>query len=144
MNHTKCIRCNAEQLTIKQAFYRGVQGVFAQGKPSINSLKAAIVTSGPCVYNAPDGSHCAIGHIPKQPELLEEGNPYINRSGDIIALEIERQTGVAPNEVLEDLQNAHDKAARLPRLTDSDFITAFMERCAQIAEDHGLTYIGDE
>lgn len=122
-----------KKLTLKQAFYKGVNGIFEQGKPSVNS--------DICLYNGPGGLHCAIGHIPPNPELLPEGM-YIEDSP--VEFEFKCQTGLEYQSVLNDLQRIHDDLGLYCDYEEDSFLEDFMERTAELAKENGLDYTGED
>ncbi len=99
----------------------GYKGVIAQGKKSVDS-------EGDCLYRAPDGCKCFIGHgIPD--EIYS--NDMENQSGSDIAYIL----GINPkfHEMLEKFQAAHDGAEY------KNFISDFKSRCKLVAKEFNVT-----
>jgi hypothetical protein len=102
----------------QELFEIAVRGVYAQGRQSISK-------TGQCRYRGPGGTKCAVGHlIDDETALRFEG------SGAHMLTE---EFPLATVPLLSALQAAHDTS------TKGDFRDVWVDRCTEIAQDHGLT-----
>lgn len=106
-------------MNLQQAFDIAYNGVVKQGKPSVRYC-----TSGrtECVFNGPDGTHCAIGFLILEPNYLD----------DICIL---------PGNFFEDIRNAHDESAPQYLIYTNRsirFVTEFKHRMSLVAKKWNL------
>lgn len=100
--------------------------LIAQGHGSMNADN--------CMYNAQDGSHCALGWMLREyedvPELEGIDSVLANVDPDL-----QERLEPSTSEFLGDLQAAHDDAGRFPQPT---FVESFRKNMLRLAVHHEL------
>lgn len=116
----------------QKLFDTAVRGIVAQGGPALNVNY--------CVYRAPNGNKCAIGHsIPDADyvRLMEYNTPNLN--GDLGAKLIAKAIGCENDDdarFARELQRkTHDNAAHM----DGDFMPIFLRLAREFAVVHNLS-----
>lgn len=117
------------------AFDTALNGIRAQGKPSLS----ADPVDNYCLYRAPDGSKCAIGHLipdDKYSPDMEMGGIYqrIHEICPIIGVETADWRTI---DFLSELQKAHDRGRNAPH---DQFLPGFEERMVELANNYDLNY----
>ena len=103
--------------------------VIKQGKPAVNDL-------GNCVYRAPDGSKCALGHLIKDEDYKKEMDSNNGLDANSVIKDFELKDFDNSTNFYSCLQSCHDCAH------DGDpdnFIIKFKQLMAFLARDFGLT-----
>lgn len=119
----------AGKYTKQEIFDFVVEKLRAQGCASVNPF-------GRCLYRGPDGLKCAIGHMIPD-ELYRPGwDDY----GDNASFLVVKRMGLAPNQILDFLDEAqrdlHDKLSG-----KGSYFPLRLEKMAEnFAEKHNLTY----
>ncbi len=105
--------------TALQLFDKSVAAVIAQGKPAMNTFET-------CMYRAPDGTRCALGHLIPDEDYVPDMD-----HGAILATEIIKRLKL-PGElpIWLQLQTAHDQADR------TDFVADFTRRAENLRREY--------
>lgn len=113
-------------MTPQEIFNKAYLGVLRQGKLSQD-------VEGVCLYRAPRGLKCAVGHLltDAEAEGLDDRNSPLGTVSLMRSSRASQLPGYfkANLDLLQDLQEAHD---------GSYSIAHFRDRCALVAEDHKL------
>ena len=112
-------------------FEKAVNSIVAQGKPAIN-------LDGACLYRAPDGSKCAIGHLMADKDYKNhmESKPAYKIFKGNYRVKFGLKPGVKNEEFLTALQTVHDNN----RFYEGEqFIQEFKNEARIFAEQWGLT-----
>jgi len=127
-------------LTAQEILNKAYKGVMDQGGPSLSGNGLG------CKYRSESGRACGVGHLVKDEDYSEEFDS--SRFGTSIRALVRDDviTGAllangidarAHIELLEQIQIAHDNAARLS-WTDKEFLGDFTARMEQVAQAFGL------
>jgi len=130
-------------LDTSKLFYRSVNGIFEQGRPSFAIQNGKLIGQ----LRGFDDCKCALGHLIDDRFPICEGGlgtalPMIRLSNDGL------YTPIKPIQVrmLKELEMLHDSliskmenGVNVP-LTNEEFTSKFMEKAAKIAEAYSLVY----
>ena len=114
----------------QQFFDTAIAGIIAQGGPSIDD-------KGNCLYRAPDGCKCALGHLIADEDYdpdFEDKVPSTAASSHPLNLALGLTTFEDRNFAAA-LQGVHDCASKLP-----DFMPAFIAEAEDFAGRHELAW----
>lgn len=97
-------------MTEQEIFNAAVRGLASQG------FERCVAENGNCVYNGPDGRHCALGWVVPEEDrhLLIEGTSPYHLSVGLIST-VRGNDDISLN-FLASLQQAHDKAANAEKV----------------------------
>ncbi len=128
-------------LSAQQIFDRVLAAIRAQGVPSIIIDEQGLR----CRYRGPNGLKCAVGHlIPDNVDCSAfEGEPVLTIRRFPEAREALLEAGVSLSQhgsILDDLQDAHDRAAERHHSAKEPFRDGFERRMGDIAARSGLQY----
>ncbi len=129
----------------QEIFDKAYIGIIKQGKPSMTPL-------GTCKYETKDGSRCAVGMLIDEAELRKSMDSFEPSGISDIIHKVTDEDGdsvsdlklpawiINENELLTDIQGAHDFAGRdiLEDKERSEFLPEFTERMKKIALNYGL------
>jgi hypothetical protein len=124
-------------VTRQETFEKVVKAVIAQGRPSA-TIRAD--NSVRCLYRGPDGCKCAAGHLIPD-EDFKPAMEGCSATNSIHIKEVLKRDGHNADLVFE-LQNAHDSAARMSRtyagFDNANFVEKFKEQAKDVARKHRL------